>query len=349
MKKKSLSAKKKIHNSILRHLNNQKILKIFKEFNSSLKINEKFAVAVSGGSDSLSLAFFAKCFSLINELDVKFYIINHNLRKDSMSEAKLVASRLKKFDINCKILNWRGKKPSKNIQAIARDARYYLLINECKKNKINYILIGHHIDDLYENFLLRLLRGSGLKGLTSFGKTAECKKNSINIFRPLINVEKKDLIYLSRKVFNFFIEDPSNLNENFKRIRIRNLLKNLEKEGLDKKKLKLTINNLKDTNEAINFYVNKNILQNAKFFKKRNIFMLSKVFFEQPHEIVFRSLSSLLNIISGKYYPPRGKSIDELINKIKSNQINIKTTLGGCFIEKVNETVLILRENSLKG
>ena len=100
MKKKSLSAKKKIHNSILRHLNNQKILKIFKEFNSSLKINEKFAVAVSGGSDSLSLAFFAKCFSLINELDVKFYIINHNLRKDSMSEAKLVASRLKKFDIN---------------------------------------------------------------------------------------------------------------------------------------------------------------------------------------------------------------------------------------------------------
>jgi tRNA(Ile)-lysidine synthase len=210
-------------------------------------------------------------------------------------------------------------------------------------------LIGHHIDDLYENFLLRLLRGSGLKGLTSFGKTAECKKNSINIFRPLINVEKKDLIYLSRKVFNFFIEDPSNLNENFKRIRIRNLLKNLEKEGLDKKKLKLTINNLKDTDEAINFYVTKNILQNAKFFKKRNIFMLSKVFFEQPHEIVFRSLSSLLNIISGKYYPPRGKSIDELINKIKSNQINIKTTLGGCFIEKVNETVLILRENSLKG
>ena len=125
--------------------------------------------------------------------------------------------------------------------------------------------------------------------------------------------------------------------------------KNLEKEGLDKKKLKLTINNLKDTNEAINFYVNKNILQNAKFFKKRNIFMLNKVFFEQPHEIVFRSLSSLLNIISGKYYPPRGKSIDELINKIKSNQINIKTTLGGCFIEKVNKTVLILRENSLKG
>ena len=237
MKKKSLSAKKKIHNSILRHLNNRKILKIFKEFNGSLKINEKFAVAVSGGSDSLSLAFFAKCFSLINELDVKFYIINHNLRKDSMSEAKLVASRLKKFDINCKILNWRGKKPSKNIQAIARDARYYLLSNECKKNKINYILMGHHIDDLYENFLLRLLRGSGLKGLTSFGKTAEYKKNSINIFRPLINVEKKDLIYLSRKVFNFFIEDPSNLNENFKRIRIRNLLKNLEKEGLDKKKL----------------------------------------------------------------------------------------------------------------
>ena len=159
-------------------------------------------------------------------------------------------------------------------------------------------------------------------------------------------LKKKDLIFLSKKVFNFFVKDPSNLNENFKRIRVRNLLEKLEKEGLDKTKLKLTINNLKDTNDAINFYVNQNIYKNSKFIKDKNIFILNQNFFKQPHEIVFRAFSALLNLISKKYYPPRGKKIDDLIQKIKFKKINKKTTLGGCFIEKINKTVLISREKS---
>jgi len=279
MKKKSLTAKKKIYNSILKHLTNKKILKIYKEFKSSLNINNNLAVAVSGGPDSLSLAFLAKCFSLINNVDVKFYIVDHKLRKNSSSEAKLVSLTLKKFDINCKILAWHGNKPLTNVQALARDKRYSLLTNQCKKNKVNYLLLGHHVDDLYENFLIRLHRGSGLKGLTSLGKTSEYKKNGIKILRPLINLEKKELIYLSNTVFNFFIKDPSNLNENFKRIRIRNLIDNLEKEGLDKKKLRLTIKNLKDSDQSINFYVKKNIDENTKFFKNKNTFVVNKFFF----------------------------------------------------------------------
>ena len=348
MKKKSLNAKKKIHNSILKHLTNKKILKIYKEFRSSLNIKNNFAVAVSGGSDSLSLAFLAKCFSLINNVDVKFYIIDHKLRKNSSFEAKLVALKLKKFNINSKILIWHGNKPLTNIQALARNKRYSLLTNQCKKNKINYLLLGHHIDDLYENFLIRLFRGSGLKGLTSFGKTSEYKKNSIKILRPLINLEKKDLIYLSNKVFNFFIKDPSNLNENFKRIRIRNLMESFKKEGLDKEKLKLTIKNLKDSDQSINFYVKKNLNQNTRFFNKKKTFILNKFFFEQSHEVIFRSLSFLMKLVSGKYYVARGKNIDNLIEKIKLNKITAKITLGGCFIEKINETILISREKSSK-
>ena len=348
MKKKSSTAKKKIHNLILKHLTNKKVLKIYKEFKASLNISDDFAVAVSGGPDSLSLAFLTKCYSLIKQIDVKFYIVDHKLRKTSSSEAKLVSLKLKKFDINCKILTWHGKKPLTNIQALARDKRFYLLTNQCKKNNIKYLLLGHQIDDLYENFLIRLFRGSGLKGLTSFGKTTEYKKNGVNILRPLINLEKKELIFLSNKVFNFFIKDPSNLNENFKRIRVRNLIENFKKEGFDKKKLKLTIKNLKDSNESINFYVKKNISQNAKFLNKKNTFILNEFFFDQSHEVIFRSLSFLMKLISGKYYVARGKSINGLIEKIQSNRINAKVTLGGCFIEKINKTILISREKSFK-
>ena len=65
MKKKSSIVKKKVHNLILKYLANKKILKIYKEFKSSLNISNNFAVAISGGPDSLSLAFLAKCYSLI--------------------------------------------------------------------------------------------------------------------------------------------------------------------------------------------------------------------------------------------------------------------------------------------
>ena len=149
-------------------------------------------------------------------------------------------------------------------------------------------------------------------------------------------------------MFNFFIKDPSNLNENFKRTRIRNLIENFKKEGLDKKKLKLTIRNLKDSNQSINFYVKKNIDENARFFNKKNTLILNKFFFDQSHEVIFRSLSFLMKLISGRYFVARGKSVDKLIEKIKLNKISTKVTLGGFFVEKINETILISREKSSK-
>ena len=348
MKKKSLSAKKIIHKLLLNHLKNKKINKIFKEFKNYLEKNGKkkikIGVAVSGGPDSLALAFLTKCYSLINKLDAKFFIVDHKLRKNSSKEAKLVKLFLRKFDIDCKILKWEGKKPHSNIQGIARNNRYDLLKNVCKKNNINQLLIGHHIDDLYENFFIRLLRGSGLKGLSSFGEIVKKKENNILILRPLIDFEKKDLIYISKNVFQFFIEDPSNKNFIFQRSRIRKLIFELNKEGFDKKKLGLTIKNLKSSDSAISFYVEKNIQDNTKFIKQKNIYILNKFFFNQSEEVIFRSISSILKLVSGRYYSPRGKSILSAISNIKSNKVK-KLTLGRCYIEKVNETVLISREN----
>ena len=145
MNLKNLSAQSKKHKKILSQLNSKKISKIYNEFSSSLKVKEDLAVAVSGGPDSLALAYLSKCYSLKNKIKVKYYIVNHKLRKESSQEAEIVKKTLKKIDIQCTILNWNGKKPSKNIQARARDKRYSLLANECKKNNIKYLLLGHHL------------------------------------------------------------------------------------------------------------------------------------------------------------------------------------------------------------
>ena len=231
-------------------------------------------------------------------------------------------------------------KPIKNIQAIARNNRYNLIFNECKKRAIKDILVGHHQDDVLENFMIRLLRGSGLRGLVSLDEINS--NNQLNILRPLISLEKKDLIYISKKIFNEYIEDPSNKDENFKRIRVRNLLKSLEKEGLDKKKFLLTINNLKDSDKSIKFYVDKNIKENTSYLNKRSI-ILNQYFFSQSHEVIFRSLTKIIQTVGKKYYPVRGKNVDELIKKIRSNSLS-KVTLGNCYVKILNQSVIISKE-----
>ena len=347
MNQKNLSAQNKTHKKIFNHLNKKRTLEIFKEFSTSLKVKDSLGVAVSGGPDSLALAFLTKCYSLKHKLKVKYFIVDHKLRKKSSLEAEIVKKVLRKIDIQCKILNWIGKKPSKNIQAKAREKRYSLLESECKKNNIKYLLLGHHSNDLFENFLIRMVRGSGLNGLISFDKSIKYKDQNLDILRPLLDIEKKDLLHISKEVFNFFVKDPSNVNEDYKRTRIRNLLHSLEKEGLDVKKLKLTINNLKDSNKSIKFYVDRNLEKNSFFIKRKNIYILSHNFFDQAHEVIFRSLTRIIQKIGKKYYPVRGKSINKLIEGINEKSFT-KVTLGGCFIERANETTLISQENSRK-
>ena len=346
MKKKSLSVKKKTHNKLLSHLRNPFINKIYKDFDKLVKSNlnnSNFSVAISGGTDSLALAFFSKVYSILNNMKVNFYHVDHKLRKESSIEAKKLKYLLKKFNINCKILKWNGKKPKTNIQSLARTKRYNLIMEECKKDRTNFIFVAHHLDDLYENFLLRLTRGSGLKGLASFNEVRTNYNDKLKILRPLIGFKKDKLVYVTNKIFNFSIEDSSNKNINFKRIRIRNLFKNLRSEGFSLEKFKITVDNLRDSNFTINYYVDLNIKNNSKYFNDKKYCILSKDFFNQPHEIVFRSIIILFKKIGNRYYPPRGKSVVELLSKIHSNQIK-KINISGCILEKINNSFIIYKE-----
>ena len=103
--------------------------------------------------------------------------------------------------LNGKILDWNGKKPSKNIQAIARDKRYFLLAKECKKNNIKDLLLGHHVDDLSENFLIRIVRGSGLNGLISFNKNTKYRRSKFKYLKAIIRHRKKRFdLYFKKSV-----------------------------------------------------------------------------------------------------------------------------------------------------
>ena len=340
MSPKNLNVSKKTHKFLLNKLKDKETSQVYKKFEKHLNLNEDFIVAVSGGPDSLALSFLAKIYSIKNNLNVKYFHIDHKLRNNSTKEAKFVKLLLKKLPANLEILTWSGKKPKSNIQSIARDKRYTLLIKKAKKLKIDNILLGHHHDDLIENFFIRILRGSGLNGIVSFGK--KTNQQDINLIRPLLKFKKKDLLLIAKKVFKNHVEDPSNKNDQFTRVKIRNLIKNLELEGLDKDKFNLTIKNLKFANETIKYFVVKNLKENSTSSNYNKVF-LNKNFFYQPEEVIFRSITEVLRSVGKKYYPVRGKKIDKLIYQIK-NDNSFKTTLGNCVVKKVNNSVIVSKE-----
>ena len=339
MSPKNLNAPKKTHKFLLTKLKDKRISKIYKKFENNLDINENFIVAVSGGPDSLALSYLAKIYSIKKNLKIKYFVVDHKLRKNSSSEAIYVKKLLNKYSMNTEVLIWNGKKPKKNIQSIARDKRYKLLYIEARKFNVKNIFLGHHKDDLFENFFIRFLRGSGLNGMVSFDKKSVIHK--VNIIRPLIHLEKKDLIYVAKKVFNTYVKDPSNNDENFTRVRVRNLIAKLETEGMDKKKFKLTIKNLKHANNAIKFFYEKNLKENSIILKNKAI--LNEEFFNYPEEVLFRSFSEILKLIGNKYFSARGKKIKSILETL-THKSNVKCTLGNCVIEKINKTVIVQKE-----
>ena len=342
MSLKNLSVKIKIPKLLENKLENKRIRKIYNEFERSLNIDDNFAVAVSGGPDSLALAFLSKVYSIKKKLISKFFIIDHKLRKESTQEAKFIQKLLKKNLISSEILTWKGIKPLKNIQSVARINRYELLFKKSDKLKIKHILLGHHQNDLFENFFIRMLRGSGLKGLISLDKKTIIDNK--NLCRPLLDQKKSDLIFLTKKVFNFYIQDPTNKDDKYLRIRVRKLLEELKKDGLDETKLLRTIKNLKNSDYVVSFYVKENLKKNTNFSTKLNRLVLNEKFFNQPLEVVLRSLSESIKLIGRRYYPVRGKKLEKIITDFNKKSL-FRVTLGGCLIERVNLTVIIRKEN----
>ena len=198
------------------------------------------------------------------------------------------------------------------------------------------------MDDILENFFLRMARGSGLKGLVSLGKRTQIQ--NINLIRPLINLHKKDLLFLSKFVFNFHVDDPSNYDPKFNRIKIRNFIEQLKLSGFEMKKFQLSIENLKRSDQTIRFYVEKNKKINSMINQRKKELILKEDFFDNSYEVVFRSLSDLIHLIGKKQNPVRGKKIDNIINKIENKRL-FKETLGGCVIKMVNRTVILTKEH----
>ena len=230
----------------------------FKKKLSSFKQN-KIVVAVSGGPDSLALTAFCKAYSYEKKINFYYVLVNHNIRKNSLSESIKVRLLLKKNNINLIILTVKDK-ITNNVQSKARFERYKLIKDYCKKKNIKTILTAHNLEDQVETFFIRLARGSGLAGLSSMRKVSELSKE-INLFRPLLDVNKKSLIKCSKLIFKKFFTDPSNSNDKYLRTKIRGLKKPLKESGISYDQIIKSINNLASSKDTLDNFFTKSMLK----------------------------------------------------------------------------------------
>ena len=218
---------------------------IFLNFKNKLNSlnKKKYLVAVSGGPDSLALVALTKAYTFFKKSKFYYLLVDHNIRKNSSQEAKKVKKLLKKKEyLNLKVL-LNKKKITKNIQDEARNVRYDIFKSFCKKNNIKVILTGHNLEDQVETFLIRLSRGSGLKGLSAM-KSLSKINNQVSLFRPLLDTQKKFLIKISKTIFGKYVKDPSNNNQKYLRTKVRSLKKPLEKSGIKYEQIFKSIQNL---------------------------------------------------------------------------------------------------------
>ena len=318
------------------------LTKLIKAFDLYV-MSPKIAIAVSGGLDSMVLMKLANISKKINSKNIHIIVIDHNLREGSKEEALFVKEEASKLGLRSTILTWKGKKPTSKIQESARNERYNLLFNYCKENHISDLFLGHHLDDQIENFIFRMFRGSGVVGLTSFSNFS--KRDGINLIRPLIEIPKSDLLVFAKKQKIKWVEDPSNLNLNFDRIKIRNSLQNFYDSGFDKKLFLKSINKLKSINDDIDFiaesYASKYIEVHENIF----VSIRKEFFINTPNEIQMRIVKNCIRLFApDKLYSPKDIKIINLLKWMKKNS-NIKAkTLGGTLFKKNTDEILLYKE-----
>jgi tRNA(Ile)-lysidine synthase len=202
-----------------------------KQLFAELRRAPALVLAVSGGPDSVALMWLVARWrkSLVHGPRLIVITVDHGLRKEAAREARQVKRLARSLDLPHRTMRWTGVKPKTGLPAAARDARYRLLTEAARAVGATHVLTAHTRDDQAETLLMRLLRGSGITGLSAMARVTE--REGITLARPLLDVPKSQLIATLKRANIAFADDPTNRDAAFTRPRLRALLPQLAAEG----------------------------------------------------------------------------------------------------------------------
>ncbi len=307
----------------------------------------RVAVAVSGGSDSMALALLAHDWATRRGGEIAAITVDHGLRAEAAAEARQVGGWLRGRGIAHRILRWRPPAGalSGGLQAAARAARYGLLADWCRRRGVLHVALAHQQEDQAETLLLRLARGSGLDGLAAMAPIAE--RAGVRLIRPLLPIARARLRATLGAARQRWIDDPSNDDPAYARIRMRRLLPTLAAEGLDAARLAATATHLGRARAAIDDAVADLLAAAAAIFPAGYVRLDPDAMRSAPAEVSLRALARCLMTVGGSEYVPRLDRLERLHGKLRAGALGGGATLAGCLVIPRGDALLICREPAM--
>jgi tRNA(Ile)-lysidine synthase len=269
----------------------------------------KFALAVSGGPDSITLLLLGNA-AFPGQIIAA--TVDHGLRPEAADEAEFVATLCAERAIPHRIL--RPAQPiAGNIQSAARQARYALLQEWAQAENADVIITAHHGNDQLETLLMRIIRGSGVDGLASI------RARNGNIIRPLLGFNKSELETVCDDQGVEPVHDPSNDDTDFDRVRIRKWLEETD-HPFDAAAANRSTKALAQASDALRWVMN-------QIAADRITTSIDGIIAEPsglPRELQRRLLMRALSMISPEY-APRGDAIEHCLDSLLTDKT---VTLG---------------------
>lgn len=302
--------------------------------NLSINKNDNIIVAVSFGPDSMMLLDVIRNY--YNQNNIICAHVHHNHRKESDEEALLLEKYCNENDIKFEMMKINTYKNDRFTEEEARNKRYEFFDLLMNKYNSKYLFTAHHGDDLIETILMRLTRGSSLKGYSGINLISN--RNDYSLLRPLLFLTKEDIIkYCNENKISYAV-DKSNLDDDYTRNRYRNhVLPILKKENNDVHKQFLKFSTVLQEHE--NFFRNiTNKLYNKVVY---NSYINLDILLKEDKLLVKRIIMKYLN----EHYKEKitlinDKHLDLILRLIKNTKIND-------FISLPDKKILVKSYNKL--
>jgi tRNA(Ile)-lysidine synthase len=291
-------------------------------------------LAVSGGSDSMALLHLARDWASGSGVALHVATVDHGLRAGSAAEAAQVAEHCRTLSLPHTTLHWQGWDHRGNLQDAARDARLTLLAAWAQRTGCDAVALGHTRDDQAETLLLRLARGSGVDGLAAMA--ARDHHHGATWLRPLLGLGRDPLRGYLRAQGVAWIDDPSNDNTAFDRIKARQALALLAPLGIDTDGLAATAARMRDARHALDWAA-RSAARDVAVFDRGDVVFDSAALAALPADLRHRLIAAALCQVASQPYRPR-------LDSLRAALAQDKATLHGCLMTRARGKLRITRE-----
>ncbi len=305
-------------------------------------------LAVSGGSDSIALmrliARWNRTLQPGARLRVHVATVDHRLRTESDAEADFVLREAASAGLPAEKLVWNGPHPETGVAAAAREARYGLMAQVCDRHDA-VLVTAHTFDDQAETLVMALARGAGVDGLSAMQVVSDFK--GLTIVRPLLEISRSRLRATLTQAGAGWMEDPTNADTRFERVRVRRALGALEELGISCTGLARSSRRLARARQALQYAANE-LTRSAVVFEAAGFARIArKPFFQAPNEVQLRTLLAVLKVYGGGVERSLAGA-EDLLDWMQTGTGKART-FAGCRIARRTREFILGRESSRIG